>query len=33
MLEGKRLVYVLKSAGPKAHYYVGLTQGRSGAPC
>ena len=25
MPEGKRLVYVLKSASPKAHYYIGLT--------
>ena len=25
MPEDKRLVYVLKSANPKAHYYMGLT--------
>ena len=25
MREGKRLVYVLKSAAPKARYYIGLT--------
>ena len=25
MPEDKRLVYVLKSANPRAHYYVGLT--------
>ena len=25
MPEDKRLVYVLKSANPKAHYYIGLT--------
>ena len=25
MPEDKRLVYVLKSASPKAHYYIGLT--------